>query len=105
VVYHVLISLTGGEKHGYAIIKDVAARTDGAIDIEAGTLYAAIKRLRDDGLLTEVEGPPETDSRRRYYGITPLGWKVLHMESVRLEAMVKLAREADVLAAPRRAEA
>ena len=105
VVYHVLLSLTGGEKHGYAIIKDVATRTSGRVEIEAGTLYAAIKRLRDDGVLLEVDAPAGSDARRRYYAITPLGRRALHLESLRLEAMVELAREADILASPPRAKA
>ena len=100
IVYHILLSLTGGEKHGYAIIKDLAARTRGRVEIEAGTLYAAIKRMRDDGLLDEVEAPRGTDARRRYYAITPFGRDVLHLEFLRLEAMVNLAREADILASP-----
>ena len=57
VVYHVLLSLTGGDKHGYAIIKDVSTRTEGQVEIEAGTLYAAIKRMKDDGLLEETGRP------------------------------------------------
>jgi DNA-binding PadR family transcriptional regulator len=98
IVYHVLLSLTGGSRHGYAIIKDVAARTSGRVEIEAGTLYAAIKRMRDEGLIVEVEAPEQADARRRYYAVTPLGSRVLQLESARLEAMVELAREARVLA-------
>lgn len=97
VVYHVLLSLSGAERHGYGIIKDVARRTDGRLELEAGTLYAAVKRLRDDGLIEEAEGPPDTDARRRYYGLTPLGRTVLRAESERLEELVELARTARVL--------
>lgn len=97
IVYHVLLSLTGGEKHGYGMIKDVAERTGGRLEMEAGTLYAAIKRLRDGGLIEEVEAPAGTDARRRYYGITVFGREVLRLESLRLEALVELARKADVL--------
>lgn len=103
VVYHVLLSLSGAERHGYGIIKDVARRTDGRLELEAGTLYAAVKRLRDDGLIEEAEGPPDTDARRRYYGLTPLGRTVLRAESERLEELVELARTAQVL--PSRGEA
>ena len=105
MVYHVLLSLTDSEKHGYAIIKDVATRTQGRVGIEAGTLYAAIKRLRDDGLLVEVDAPAQADARRRYYALTPLGRKVLYLESVRLEAMVNLARDAKILPVPPTAKA
>jgi len=97
VVYHVLLSLTDGEKHGYAMIKDVAARTEGNVDLEAGTLYAAIKRMRDDGLIEEVDAPTDADARRRYYAATKFGREVLRSESLRLESMVRLAREARVL--------
>ncbi len=98
IVYHVLLSLVLGEKHGYAIIKDVAVRTGGRLEIEAGTLYAAIKRMRDDGLIAEVEAPADADARRRYYAVTPFGREVLRLESLRLESMVELARDAEVLA-------
>ncbi len=97
IVYHVLLSLSGGDKHGYAIIKDVAARTNDQLELEAGTLYAAIKRMRDEQLITEVNAPAGSDSRRRCYSVTKFGSKVLREESLRLEAMVKLAREANVL--------
>ncbi|HSR42397.1 MAG TPA: PadR family transcriptional regulator [Longimicrobiales bacterium] len=97
ITYHLLLSLARGEKHGYGIIKDVAERTDGRLEIEAGTLYAAIKRMRDDGLIVEVEAPPEADARRRYYTVTPFGREVLRLESRRLESMVELAREAEIL--------
>ncbi|UCG89400.1 MAG: helix-turn-helix transcriptional regulator [Gemmatimonadota bacterium] len=89
--------MSGGDKHGYAIIKDVAARTKGRLELEAGTLYAAIKRMRDEKLITEVAAPTGTDTRRRCYSITPFGRNVLREESLRLEAMVELARHAKVL--------
>lgn len=97
VVYFVLLSLSDVARHGYGIIKDVADRTDGELELEAGTLYAAIKRLRDDGWIDETDGPATADARRRYYELTPLGRRVLRAESERLELMVELAREARVL--------
>lgn len=97
VVYFVLLSLSEAPRHGYGIIKDVADRTGGRLELEAGTLYAAIKRLRDDGLIEETEGPPDTDARRRYYGLTPVGRRVLRAESERLAELVELARAARVL--------
>lgn len=99
VVYHVLLSLAGDDRHGYGIIKDVARRTDGRLELEAGTLYAAIKRLRDDGLLEEVEGPEDADARRRYYTLTAFGHEVLRAECRRLEELVELARTERVLPA------
>lgn len=99
VVYHVLLSLTEAARHGYGIIKDVESRTAGQVLLEAGTLYAAIKRLRDDGLIDERPAPPEADARRRYYGLTELGTEVLREESLRLEELVEFARGARVLPA------
>ncbi len=97
VVYHVLLSLTAVPRHGYGIIKDVAQRTDGKLELEAGTLYAAIRRLCVEGLLEGSEAPEGADARRRYYALTDFGRGVLHAESRRLEEMVELAREARVL--------
>lgn len=99
VVYHVLLSLSAEARHGYGIIKDVEERTEGRLELEAGTLYAAIKRLRDDGLLAEAEAPADADARRRYYGLTPLGRRVLRAESERLADLVAMARRARVLPA------
>ena len=97
VVYHLLLSLSGSPRHGYGIIKDVEARTEGRLELEAGTLYAAIKRLRDDGLIEEADRPDGADARRRYYGLTDLGRRVLRAESERLAELVEMARDARVL--------
>ena len=97
VVYHVLLSLSGTSRHGYGIIKDVEERTGGQVVLEAGTLYAAIKRLRDDGLLEERPTPAGADARRRYYGLSALGTAVLEAESLRLQELVDFARDARVL--------
>jgi DNA-binding PadR family transcriptional regulator len=97
VVYHVLLSLSQAKRHGYGIIKDVAARTGGRLELEAGTLYAAVKRLRDEDWIEEVRAPAGTDSRRRYYSITPAGRAALRAESERLAELVRLARAARVL--------
>jgi len=97
VVYHVLLSLSDRARHGYGIIKDVEARTGGRLELEAGTLYTAIKRLRDDGALEEADTPVEADARRRYYDLTERGRQLLRAESERLEQLVDLAREARVL--------
>lgn len=99
VSYHVLLTIADKPLHGYGIIKEVADRTDGRIDLEAGTLYAAIKRLSDDGLLDEAAPPrrENTDSRRRYYRLTPFGRRVLRAESQRLLSLIDLAREKRIL--------
>ncbi len=100
VTYHVLLVLAGTQLHGYGIIKEVYEQTGGTMDLETGTLYAAIKRLRDEGLIdvspTPSEGPP-ADSRRRYYKLTPFGREILRAESDRLARLVNLAREKDIV--------
>ena len=105
VAYHVLVALATGNLHGYGIIKHIAAQTDGRVELEAGTLYAAIKRMKEERWLEEAPAVPGADSRRRTYAITELGGAVLHAESRRLEAMVELARKARVLPASGPAEA
>jgi DNA-binding PadR family transcriptional regulator len=92
---HVMLALADGEKHGYAIIKDVARRTNGDVTIGAGTLYALIKRLLVDGVIlesTERPDPALDDERRRYYRLTPFGRNVAAAEIERLETLVAHAR-------------
>ena len=97
VVYHTLLAIAEDPLHGYGIIKAVEARTEGRVMLEAGTLYAAIKRLRDEGLVEDRPTPPGADQRRRVYGLSPLGREVLRAESLRMAELVALAREARVL--------
>ncbi len=100
ITYHVLLVLAGTKLHGYGIIKEVADRTGGAMDLETGTLYAAIKRLRDEGLIHVADAPAEVspaDSRRRYYQLTALGRQVLEAESDRLAQLVRLAEEKNLV--------
>jgi DNA-binding PadR family transcriptional regulator len=97
VAYHVLLALFDQSRHGYGIIKHVEERTNGRLELEAGTLYAVIKRLRDDTFIAEAKAPRGTDSRRRYYGLTPLGRRVLEAESLRLAELVALARDAQLI--------
>jgi len=92
---HTLLAVADGEKHGYAIIKEIARRTDDSVRIGAGTLYALIKRALADGLLVESDDRPDPsldDERRRYYRLTPLGRSVAEAEVSRLEAIVGMAR-------------
>lgn len=93
-VFHVLVSLGDADRHGYAIIKDIAERTGGAERLGAGTLYAILKRLVDDGLISELAADLETESdqRRRYYRLTPFGRRVARAEVDRLERASALAR-------------
>ncbi len=102
--FHILLALNGGDRHGYALIQDVAVLTDGALRLSAGTLYRSIQRMLEDGLLVEVRerpSPEEDDERRRYYRITALGAAVARAEAARLSGLVKLARAAGL--APGRA--
>jgi len=94
--YLVLLSLADGPAHGYGIIKEVERRTDGRTRIEAGTLYAAIKRLREQGLLRPV-GEVEGSRRRRDYELTANGRAALQAESERLADLVDVARAKGVL--------
>jgi DNA-binding PadR family transcriptional regulator len=92
---HVLMALADGEKHGYAIIKDVSRRTNGDVAIGAGTLYALIKRLLGDGLIVESSARPDPaldDERRRYYRLAPFGREVAAAEIERLETLVAHGR-------------
>ena len=103
VEFHVLLSLADGERHGYAILQEVALRTDDQLRLRTGTLYTVIKRMLDSGWIEEADSPAdETDERRRYYAVTPEGRTVLRAEAQRLESLVRFAQEKRVLARPRR---
>lgn len=91
---HILVALTSGEKHGYALMRDVDSLSDGAVRIGPGTLYGSIKRMLADGLIEESAERPDPeldDQRRRYYRLTGLGERVCASELRRLEALVRRA--------------
>jgi DNA-binding PadR family transcriptional regulator len=93
--FHILLALAGEDRHGYAIIQDVAARTRGELKLGAGTLYRSIQRMQEQGLIVETRerpAPEEDDERRRYYRITPFGSTVAKAEARRLTQLVKMAR-------------
>ena len=91
--FHILLALADGALHGYAIMKNVTERSDGAVRLGPGTLYGALKRLLDAGLLEEAgERADESDERRRYYRLTDLGVAVARAEVQRLDAIVRAAR-------------
>jgi DNA-binding PadR family transcriptional regulator len=94
VAFEILLSLSEGEQHGYAILRSVEGRTDGGTTLHAGTLYRALARLVDTGLIEELEERPDpgTDERRRYYALTGLGRRVAAAEARRLESQVGAAR-------------
>jgi DNA-binding PadR family transcriptional regulator len=95
-VFQILVSLANRDLHGYAIIQDIAARTDGEVRLTASTLYAAIRRMLDAGMLDEVDdprrAPPGDDERRRYYRMTQYGRAVAQLEAARLERAADMAR-------------
>jgi DNA-binding PadR family transcriptional regulator len=102
---HILLALADEDRHGYAVIQDVAERTDGALRLSAGTLYRSIQRMLEDGLIVEPRerpSPEEDDERRRYYRITPLGRAVAKAEARRLADLLRMARAAGL--APERAK-
>jgi DNA-binding PadR family transcriptional regulator len=93
--FHILLAVADEDRHGYAIIQDVAERTDGALRLSAGTLYRSIQRMLEQGLIVEPRerpDPEDDDQRRRYYRISPLGEAVAKAEARRLAQLVRLAR-------------
>ena len=91
---HILLALAENERHGYAIIQDVEARTDGELRLSAGTLYRSLARMVEQGLIVEGEKrrTRAEDERRRYYRITPLGVAIARAEVRRLSQLVRHAR-------------
>lgn len=101
---HTLVALADGDKHGYAILKEIARRTDGRVRLSAGTLYALIRRADADGLISETDERPDIaldDERRRYYRLMPLGRRVAAAEIDRLESIVEMARVKKLVPRPR----
>jgi DNA-binding PadR family transcriptional regulator len=93
--FHILVAVADEDRHGYAIMQDVADRTRGELKLSAGTLYRSIQRMLEQGLIAELKerpAPELDDERRRYYRITPFGRTVAKAESRRLLQMLKLAR-------------
>jgi DNA-binding PadR family transcriptional regulator len=101
--FHMLLALVDTDRHGYAIMQQVAEDTGGAIRLGPGTLYTAIKRLLGYGYIREVESgvdPALDDSRRKYYRLTPAGRTAAKAEASRLEELLTLARSRRILGAP-----
>lgn len=100
VSFEILLALAGGEQHGYAVMLDVERRTSGAVGLHAGSLYRALNRLLEAGLIEELESRPDPehdDERRRYYRLTSKGLEVARGEARRLEAQVDAARQRQLL--------
>jgi DNA-binding PadR family transcriptional regulator len=94
-VFHVLLALVAGDRHGYGIMQEVAKHTAGELRMGAGTLYGTIQRLLDLGWVSEVAGPSARsvrDEQRRYYRLTTVGRRALDAEVARLETLVRVAR-------------
>ncbi len=94
---HVLLALAEEERHGWAIIKRIEELTEGVQSPSSGSLYLAMTRMQERGLIDEVPAPDaETDARRRYYALTPFGRRVLDAEVARLSGLVSVARASGV---------
>ena len=101
VEFHVVLSLAAGERHGYGIIQDAEARGETSVP-DVGTLYRALRRMEDQGLIESADrrrAPDAGDERRHYYRITPLGLRVARAEARRLAALTRAARLGGLLEA------
>jgi len=92
--FHILVALADGDRHGYAVMQEVAERTGGELRLNPGTLYRSIQRMLEQGLIVEAASRPAKtdDERRRYYRLTPFGREVARAETRRLAQMLRLAR-------------
>jgi DNA-binding PadR family transcriptional regulator len=100
-VFHILVALADGERHGYGIMQDVAQQTNGGLQLGPGTLYGCLKRMLAAGLVEESDERPDPeldDARRRYYRITTLGKRTVRAEAERLAGAVMAARARKLLA-------
>jgi len=98
--FHIMLSLAGGEQHGYSIMQEVLHRTDGKVRLWPATLYGSIKRLIEAELIEESDerpAPEQDDARRRYYRLTALGRRVLDAECERLQELVRIIRVKQVM--------
>ncbi len=93
-VFQILLSLADGERHGYALKREIARRTDGRLTLGAGVLYGSISKMLAQGLIEESDERPDPhldDERRRYYKVTPFGRRVAQAEAARMQELVDLA--------------
>lgn len=100
VEFEILLALAAGERHGYAILQEIADRSDGAMQLETGTMYRALRRLVEAGLVRPAarkSARDAEDERRRYYAITALGARVAAAEADRMARLVATARSARLL--------
>ena len=100
IEFEILLTLAAGERHGYAIIRDIETRSGGTLSVETGTLYRALQRLVEGDLVRPTEAPAalNDDERRRFYAITPDGRRAAAAEAKRLAVLVDAARTARLIA-------
>ena len=99
-MFHILVALADGEKHGYAILKEVSRSTNGKVQLSVGTLYGIIKRLDNDGMIIESAERPDPgldDERRRYYRLSDFGREIAVAEAERMEEVIAIARAKNLL--------
>ena len=101
--FHILLALADADRHGYGIIKEVRERTNGEMNPGAGTLYAAVQRMLDEGLIAETDERPAVgdDERRRYYRLTETGRQVARAEALRLSRLIRIAADKKLIPEPR----
>ena len=100
IEFQILLSLANGERHGYGLIQDIEARSDGSVSVETGTLYRALQRLVEGDLVRPTQPPRDTDSddeRRRFYAITTAGRRAAAAEARRMASLVDAARAARLI--------
>ncbi|HSM07263.1 MAG TPA: helix-turn-helix transcriptional regulator [Longimicrobiales bacterium] len=93
----ILLALADGAQHGYALMQQIEAQTDGALKPGTGSLYAGLQRLLGDGLIAEVEGEPGADRRRRTFDITSLGRELAEAEAHRMLRVLDVASEKKII--------
>ena len=106
-VFHILLALSAGDRHGYAIMKEAAEQSEGRVRLGPGTLYRSIQNLLSAGWIEEAEeraDPASSDERRRYYRLTGVGREVVANEARRLSDLVRIARRRRLLGHQRQAE-
>jgi DNA-binding PadR family transcriptional regulator len=99
--FWILLVLKGGEKHGYAILREVSEQSANAVKLLPGTLYNLLKRMLDEGWIEELDKPSDSaqaDERRRYYRLTGIGAEIVRLEAERLAGLVRAARRHGLLA-------
>ena len=102
-VFHILLALLDCDRHGYGIMQEVSLYTEGKLRLGPGTLYRSIKQMLSEGLISELDERLDSsldDQRRRYYGLTDSGKRVLKAETERLEHLLKVARAKQLLQSP-----